>query len=270
MVVAPTTVLDQYCQVQFLCNAVISLHELTCTADSSSCASFSQIWILDTADATHRRMQLMPELRPHVLTSLHDVLSQHNHLVQMYRAAAADVRCMSESDVASQGFSWSATEDLSNFEMAAIIEQPGFQRNVVIRGTGGSVTKISDGHQLYHTLAYPLLFPLGTAGWHWKYEHNGRSISLTEYMRFLLMHRYRPSHIQRCERLALEFYCDAFAQVESRNLAFHKLATQQAKYQAASARAIMDQISVDNAREIGTPVILPASFPNSPRYYQNL
>jgi len=47
-------------------------------------------------------------------------------------------------------------------------------------------------------------------------------------MRYKLMHRDVPTHVQRCERLALEYYCDAWAQVEARNLAFHKQASQQA------------------------------------------
>lgn len=89
-------------------------------------------------------------------------------------------------------------------------------------------------------------------------------------MRYQLMHRDSPTHVQRCERLALEYYCDAWAQVESRNLAFHRQACQQAKYRAASAKVIMDQLCHDNAQEIGVPTILPASFPNSPRFYYNL
>jgi hypothetical protein len=129
---------------------------------------------------------------------------------------------------------------------------------------------INDSHQLYHALAYPLLFPTGSSGWHPQMESNGRPISLCEYMRYKIMHREQPTHVQRCERLALEFYCDAWAQVESRNLAFHQQACQQAKYQASSARAIFDQLSQDNARQIGVPVVLPASYPNSPRYYHNL
>jgi len=84
------------------------------------------------------------------------------------------------------------------------------------------------------------------------------------------MHRDRPTHVQRCERLALEYYCDAWAQVESRNLAFHKQASQQAKYATASAKVIIDQLCAANAHRIGVPTILPASFPNSPRYYHNL
>ena len=89
-------------------------------------------------------------------------------------------------------------------------------------------------------------------------------------MRYKLMHRDSPTHVQRCERLALEYYCDAWAQVESRNLAFHQQACQQAKYQASSARAIFDQLSVVDANQIGVPVVLPSSYPNSPRYYHNL
>ena len=89
-------------------------------------------------------------------------------------------------------------------------------------------------------------------------------------MRYKLMHRDSPTHVQKCERLALEFYCDAWAQVESRNLAFHRLASQQAKYHKASAKVIMNQLCADNAHQIGVPTILPASFPNSPRFYHNL
>ncbi len=97
-----------------------------------------------------------------------------------------------------------------------------------------------------------------------------RLISLTEFMRYKLMHRDQPTHVQRCERLALEYYCDAWAQIEARNLAFHKQANQQAKYATASAKVIIDQLCAANAHRIGVPTILPASFPNSPRYYHNL
>ena len=146
----------------------------------------------------------------------------------------------------------------------------GTKRNIMVQYRNGYLQSINDSHQLYHALSYPLLFPTGCSGWHDQFSHNGRLISLTEYMRFKLMHRNSPTHVQRCGRLALEFYCDAWAQVEARNLAFHELASQQAKYQSASVRAIFDQLSTDNARQIGVPVVLPASYPNSPRYYHNL
>lgn len=212
----------------------------------------------------------MPTLRTHVLSSMHDLFIRHNHLARSYCSAVAAVVADGHVNDTAVGFTWSASDELTRFEIASVIESAGFRRQIVIRCRGGSVQSISDGHRLYHALAYPLLFPTGNAGWHDQFKVGDRPVSLTEYMRFILMHRDRPSHVQRCERLALEFYCDAFAQVEARNLAFHQLASQQAKYQSASARAIIDQLSTDNARLIGVPVILPSSFPNSPRYYHNL
>jgi hypothetical protein len=232
--------------------------------------SFSQIWTLDTADATERRQELMPTLRDHVLSTLHDLFIRHNHLARSFKAAAASLADRGDVNQESVGFTWSATDELSQFEMAAVIETAGFRRHIVVQARGGRICSISDCHQLYHALAYPLLFPTGSTGWHYNLQHNNRSISLTEYMRFLLMHRSHPTHVQRCERLALEFYCDSWAQVEARNLAFHQQASQQAKYQTASARAIIDQLSIDNARQVGVPMVLPASYPNSPRYYHNL
>jgi hypothetical protein len=225
---------------------------------------------LDTADASARRQELMPALRIHVLTELHDLFMIHNRLSKMLKYAAASVSRIEEATSAALGFTWSATDDLKNFEMASIIETAGYQRQIVVQTRSGRPKTISDCHQLYHALAYPLLFPTGSSGWHIELEHCGRKISLTEYMRFHMMHRETVTHVQRCERLALEFYCDAWAQVEARNMAFHKQAAQQAKYQGATARAIMDQLTADNARQVGVPVVLPSSYPNSPRYYHNL
>ena len=231
---------------------------------------FSQIWTLDTEDATVRRQHIMSDLRDSVLRSFHNLFLQYNHLARGFRQAAIAVSLMTDRDRESVGFTWHATDDTSSFEMGSVIESAGFQRNIIVHVQDCKLRSISDGHRLYHALAYPLLFPTGASGWHYDFQFGDRRISLTEYMRFLLMHRDRPTHIQSCQRLALEFYCDAFSQVEARNLAFHRSATQQAKYVRASARSILDQLHSENAHVIGTPVVLPSSFPNSPRYYHNL
>jgi hypothetical protein len=231
--------------------------------------AFAQIYTLDTEDATLRRQELMPSLRAHVLTQLHELMLKFNRLASAYRTVAVD-NVVDDDHDDTVGFTWSATEELSRFEVGSIIEREGWLRHIIVRKRDGVIRTINDSHQLYHALAYPLLFPTGSPGWHPRLEHQGRLISLTEYMRFKLMHRDCPTHVQQCERLALEYYCDAWAQVEARSMAFHKLASQQAKYHAASAKVIIDQLGVDNANQIGTPIILPASYPNSPRYYHNL
>jgi hypothetical protein len=134
---------------------------------------FSQIYMLDTENATHRRQEIMPTLRPFVLNQLHEIMLRHNRLAIMYKNAVDNVNIddMRNVDV---GFTWSASDELTNFEMGAIIQRDGWQRHVVLRLRDGIVRTISDSHQLYHALAYPLLFPTGCSGWHPQLQFNGR------------------------------------------------------------------------------------------------
>ena len=102
--------------------------------------------------------------------------------------------------------------------------------------------------------------------------HSERRVTLTEWGRYYLMHRDAVTHWQRCERLTMEFFCDVWAQVESRNAYFHKSPSQQAVYRAARVAAVEDQLSAGSpASEIGQQVVrLPSTFVGSVRYYQQL
>jgi hypothetical protein len=135
--------------------------------------AFSQIYILDTEDATQRRQEIMPSLRPFVLDQLHVMMLRHNRLAIMYKSAVSNVNIDDMQHVA-VGFTWSASEELINFDMGAIIQRDGWQRHVELRLRDGIVRTISDSHQLYHALAYPLLFPTGCSGWHPQLQFNGR------------------------------------------------------------------------------------------------
>jgi hypothetical protein len=126
--------------------------------------SFAQIYILDTEDATQRRQSIMPTLNHHLLSQLHAV---------MIKNAVNDV-AVNELQQDAIGLTWSATEELSRFEVGAIIVRDGFQRQISLRFRDGVVRNISDTHQLYHALAYPLLFPTGCPGWHPQLQHNNR------------------------------------------------------------------------------------------------
>ena len=99
-----------------------------------------------------------------------------------------------------------------------------------------------------------------------------RRVTLTQWGRYYLMHRDHVTHLQRCEKLTMEFFCDLWAQVEARNAHFHRSPSQQATYRAARVAAIEDQLSSGcPASEIGQPVVrLPSTFVGSARYYQQL
>jgi hypothetical protein len=234
--------------------------------------AFAQIYVLDADAAALRRMQVFGRdcpLRREVLQSLHTMLSAHNLLVREFVAAA-------RSDVPQ--LSWRCGDDISGMQVGAMVVEPGSRRDIVVRRANGPLMFINDGHSLFHPLSYPLLFPLGTRGWHDNLHvmnvdyRRGKRVTLTEWGRFYLMHRDHPTHVQQCEKLALEYYCDLWAQHECRECNFHRLPQQQAKYRAARVAAFEDQLSAGvSATEIGTAVVrLPSSFVGSARYYQQL
>ena len=232
--------------------------------------NFAQIYILDTSDATSRRQEIFGNrLSSTLLTKLHELMLLHNPYVAQYCQAA-------QSGVAE--LAWSSSDDIFGMQLGALISEPGLSRVIVVRRNSDdpakSLTFISDSHSLYHTLAYPLLFPTGKSGWHWQMQRwdaamDAKRVSLTDYMRYTLMHRDERTHVQQCERLALEFYCDAWAQVEARMASFHKQPSQQARYRVGRKCAIDDQLHVEggNISDASVPMILPSSFVGSSKWY---
>lgn len=238
--------------------------------------AFAQIYMLDAEEAADRRAEVVGNsdgvLRPQVFEILHELLLRYNPWVQQMRSAAANNIPEIE---------WRSDIDVSGMMVGAVVAAPGC-RSILIRQQSEEPPQfISDGHSLYHTLAYPLLFPTGAAGWHnrmyvWD-ALRGRQhrVTLLEWSRHLLMHRDSPTFLQRCERLSLEFYCDLYAQYEAQIAAFHSLPRQQAMYRCAPYRAIHDELHRDGRSgstltNVGKPVILPSSFVGSPRYYHQL
>jgi hypothetical protein len=241
--------------------------------DAGCQPSFAQIYHLDVDEATSRRLQIFggerSSLRAHSLGALHNLMTQHNPWVRQYVAAARDN---------APHLVWRCTDDISSMQIGALVADGGSRRDVIVQRRSGQLLSLHDGHCLYHPLAYPLLFPIGTPGWSedsvvvssdWA---RARKVSLLEWGRFHLMHRERPTHVQKCQKLSMEFYCDLFAQIESRQAEFHRLPQQQNKYRTARVAALEDQLrSGVDASEIGQPVIrLPAGFVGSAKWYQQL
>lgn len=81
----------------------------------------------------------------------------------------------------------------------------------------------------------------------------------------------RLTHVQNCRQLALEYYCDMWAQNETRAASFHSLPSQQAKYRMGRVCAVEDQIT-NNGRveDASIPMLLPSSFVGSAKWYHML
>jgi len=252
-------------------------HRIGCLQPhDSSTSAFAQIYMLDAEEAAVRREAVVGHsdgsLRAPVLVILHELMVRYNPWVQRMRSAAAANTPVIE---------WRSDIDVAGMMIGAVVSAAG-SRSIVLRLQSDDLPQfISDGHALYHTLAYPLLFPTGRTGWHdqmyaWDTVHGRQHrVTLLEWSRHILMHRASPTFLQRCERLALEFYCDLYAQYEAQAAAFHSLPRQQALYRCASFRAVHDELHRDgrgsaNLQHVGRPMILPSSFVGSPRFYHQL
>ncbi len=230
---------------------------------------FAQIYTLAVEDAVDRRMEVQHHrLDAVILRELHEMMLQFNPWVRRYVEAARNAQPLI--------WKWDGSEEMNDaMVIGSLIAEYGSHRDIKLCQSNGEVIFINDGHCLYHPLAYPILFPTGQVGWHWGMKNSeGQRITLTSYMKYMLMHRDQPSHIQRCGKLALEFYCDAWATIESQRCDFHRLPSQQAQYRGCSRAALVDQLQYADAADIGNPVpqrsILPASHVGSPRYYHRL
>ena len=128
--------------------------------DDGSPYCFAQIYILEVSAATDRRLGVFGGaaslLRRDVLAQLHERLTDHNPLIQQFVAVA-------RGDV--PHLVWKCSDDISTMQLGALVADAGSRRDIVVQRANGPVMSIHDGHGLYHPLAYPLLFPLGTAGW---------------------------------------------------------------------------------------------------------
>jgi DNA replication protein DnaC len=201
-----------------------------------------------------------------VLRRLHELFLQCNPWVRRYAYAACNALQIN--------WKWDGPEEMNDaMVIGSLIAEYGSHRDIRLCQTSGEIVFINDSHCLFHPLAYPLLFPSGQVGWHWGMKNNhGQRLSLSSYMKYMLMHRHQPTHIQRCGKLALEYYCDAWATIESQKCDFHRLPSQQRLYRSCSRAALIDQLQHADAADIGVPVrtILPSSYVGGPRYYHRL
>ena len=165
--------------------------------------SFAQIYILDTTEASDRRCNIMGQrLDRQVMATLHTELLHHNRYAAQFRQAAA-------SDV--QELVWTTRDNIMGMQIGALVVANGDRRSIVLRRIPDTsdprpTTFIDDGHPLYHTLAYPLLFPTGAPGWFAgmvcvAINNPQRSVTLHDYGRYILMHR------ERCVLLFVQLVC---------------------------------------------------------------
>ena len=139
----------------------------------------------------------------------------------------------------------------------------------IIRGKG--LQRISETHQSYDALQYPLLYRRGEDGYHWqiamvdKYgTPTGKKVSAMAFYAFLLMIQPDFNHLHRARDLFHQFLVDMYAKIESERLAY--IRSHQKELHVDDYVNLRDAINNDASHDAGKLVILPSAFNGGPRY----
>jgi hypothetical protein len=229
--------------------------------------------MFDAAEATSMRMtshRCAEHLRPTVLNELHELLVQHNPWIGEFITAGND---------AVPELTWRSDDVNTRSGIVAVVAATG-TRSIIVHNRSHQLMRISDQHPLYFPLAYVLLWPTGGTGYSDCMTRidpvSGTvlgKLHMLEWIRYLMMRRNDASLILSCGKLSLEFFCDVWSCIECRNLDYLSRGTIQSQFRASRYCTLMDQIRTDGSQSLhmtGTPVLLPASFPGSPRWYHAL
>ena len=156
-------------------------------------------------------------------------------------------------------------------EVAVLMgEEPGNRAIVVRRHGDFNLQCINDGHRSFDALHFVLLFPSGEDGWSQSLHIvDGRTrtrVSTKEYYAYRL-HTREGSRISlfAASRLFQEYVVMAFAKIENQRLQWVK--NNQKVIRADLYNNLRDAFypGDHHAEQVGRRVILPATFPGSPR-----
>ncbi|XP_058783552.1 uncharacterized protein LOC131658256 [Vicia villosa] len=136
---------------------------------------FSQLYIYDTENEVQPRIKGMgnnPNIIPHVVTELKNMLDEFNTHAKSFRMAAdrlrhSDVPELKLRLVADRSKDGRIYNQPNVAEVAALIVgdvDTGDKRDIILERQSGKLKRISEFHPAYLALQYPLLFPYGEDG----------------------------------------------------------------------------------------------------------
>ena len=151
--------------------------------------------------------------------------------------------------------------------------------DVIVRLRGGGIQKIPETNRSFEPLRFPVLFPNGDDGWHYKLfmtDSNGEQktsghphISPSHFHCHRMMDRDIEGHpefksVIRGGKVFQEWACSMHCMAEKRRMDF--IRNNQNKIKADKYQGLFDAESGDLA-DVGVKVILPPTHTGSPRWY---
>ncbi|XP_071708928.1 uncharacterized protein [Rutidosis leptorrhynchoides] len=165
-------------------------------------------------------------------------------------------------------------------EVAALITSDfghcNSSRDIIVQQRNCAPQRISELHQLYMALQYPLLFPYGETGYHENIPYHCNSGRRKTSRGYITMREFYCYRIQQREnegttllrggRLFQQYLVDAYTAVEEQRLKY--LRNHQNELRTNLYNNVCDAVTRGDtkAASIGKLIILPSSHTGSPRY----
>ncbi|XP_014751337.1 uncharacterized protein LOC112268492 [Brachypodium distachyon] len=253
---------------------------------------FAQMYVYDIANELTHHMNVFGSsgdtrdaADPDIVSSLLQMLNEHNVLVKTFRVASQRLQSPSCSDLATR-IAGSDSADPNVYsppmapELAALIvgdfsgDKSKF--DIVVQLQEGPLKQIFSLHPAIMSLQYPLLFPYGEKGFYKGIKFVpvgdeplvGRDVvSMLEYYCYRCHYRQGQPNPYICYgRLSDQAKVDAYSCIEFNRLSY--ISRNQNKLRGESYQGLSDAVGQGAAtgRNVGFRILLPSSFIGSRRY----
>ena len=265
---------------------------------------YASVYIHDTERAASNRKHFFSMLREDLLSRLALMLERKNSLVKSFRSLRDLIQnngIPEDAQLVIHAHEKTMPGHVRKYnvpeanEVAALVvgEQYG-KLDIVLRRRSEydengfeKLDYINLGHRMYDPLAYPLLFPYGSDGWHCmlRYKDAKGKFQKVSPMKFYSQFLFERSNdfniIIHCGRLFQQYLCEMFVKVESERLSWQR--QNQSKLRASDYTHLCELLADagthknevnewtgkrgdHNSMNIGRLVVLPSTHIGGDRY----
>ncbi|KAH7698717.1 Protein Y46B2A.2, partial [Aphelenchoides avenae] len=264
--------------------------------------SYGQLFLVDTAEAVKRRVddprnegmdaelaeiidKVLRHHNPYVGTYLtaYELMKEARARLEQERRARGEFELLPEPQVEIRFHPRYETDprycDLPQAnEVAAIFttDCDGLVPDayVTVHERGKDIRRIHYMNPMLESAAFPLIYPSGCQGYTngiGLLAPDGKRIDISrrEYASFRMAVRagkFNPLH--HCGRLFQEWAVSTFAFMEGDRMNFYKLHQKELKADSYNLRHFLEGLHFDGDPTVGNAIILPATYPGSPRFWQ--
>jgi len=254
---------------------------------------FQQLYIYDTNNEIQNRVEVSRSgecsapLDESIIMGLLTMLNENNTLAQSFRMARdrfenRDYHNLTLRLLGNREQDGRKDNMPSASEVAAlIVKDPAtgsYGRDIVLEYKDMRPKRVSEIHPKFMAMQYPLLFPYGEDGFRpgIKYKEKGISnskkyISMLEYYAYRLQQRSNQSMLMLMSgNLSMQFLVDVYACIEQHRLDW--IRKNQGALRTELFGGLRDAVRKGDTRteKVGRRIVLPASFPGSPRHRAKL